>query len=347
VDLPYGDSRNRGVNRAFCVVATTVLLAGCGAAEREPTSPPGAAHQPPSPAPSPRPQAVVTAENEDRLVSVDLASGRIERRIAPAADPEFVAAGRRVAVVVSPETGAVTLLDSSSLRPIKVLRGFGSPHIAEISPDGRYAYVTDDARGQLVVIRLSDGRLLARIPVGAQAHHLTVRPDGRQVWLALGESARTIVIVDTSDAARPRVVDRFDPGFPAHDVRFTPDARRVWITSSSTEDVGVFSARSHRLLFHVAGGAPPQHVAFDGRRAYVTSGYGRQIESVSLRTGRVLKVAPAPYGSFNLDVADGFVVTASLLRGKVAVYDDRLRPLRILRVAPAARDVAIWPPSSP
>ena len=287
----------------------------------------------------------MTEETKNRLAVVGLRSGRTERQVDLPADPEFVAANREVAVVVSPASGAVSVLDRRTLRPIKVLRGFDSPHIAEISPDGRFAYVTDDARGQLAVIRLADARLLARIPVGAAAHHLCVRPDGRQVWIALGESASTIVVVDTSDPARPRVTGQFDPGFPVHDLLFTPDGRRVWITPSSREDVGVFSARSRRMLFRVPGGAPPQHVAFAGGRAYVASGYGSQIELVSLDTGRVLKVAHAVYGSFNLDVAGGFVAVASLLRGTLSVYDDRLQLLRVRQIAPAARDVAISRPA--
>jgi len=287
------------------------------------------------------PEALVTAETENRLAAVDVASGKVARRITLPPDPEFVAADRRVVVVVSPSAGAVTLLDRSSLRPIRILRGFGSPHIAELSPDGRYVYVTDDARGQLVVIRLSNGRLLARIPVGAEAHHFAVRPNGRRVWLALGESARTIVVVDTSDPTHPRVVGHFDPGFPVHDLSFAPDGRRVWLTSASGQDIGVFSSRTHRLVDRVPGGAPPQHVVFDGRRAYIASGYGSQLEMTGATSGHVLRVIHAPYGSFNLDAAGGFVAAASLLRGTLAIYDHRLRLRHTVQIAPAARDVAI------
>jgi DNA-binding beta-propeller fold protein YncE len=295
-------------------------------------------------APSTRPEALVTAETENRLVVVNPKSGKIERRIRVAADPEFVAANQRAAVVVSPSAGSVTVFALPSLSPIRALHGFGSPHIAAIAPGGRYAYVTDDARGQLAVIRLSDGRLLTKVAVGALAHHISFRPDGREAWIGLGESARAIVIVDTSDVTRPRVVGQFDPGFAAHDLRFAPDGSRVWVTSASSPDVGVFDARSHRLLSRVPGGAPPQHVAFGGgqsKHAYVTSGYGSQIEIVNRDTGRVLKTARAPYGSFDLDVAPGLVATSSLLRGTLAVYDSRLHLLRVVPIAPAARDVAL------
>jgi DNA-binding beta-propeller fold protein YncE len=283
----------------------------------------------------------VTAETENRLITVDLDSGTVTKRMSLPADPEFVSAGARRAVAVSPDSGTVTLLDATSGRPIRELRGFGSPHIAEITRDGRYAYVTDDARGQLCVIRLRDGRLLARIPVGVGAHHLAIRPDGREAWIALGESAHTIVVVDTSNPRHPYVAGRFDPGYPAHDLAFTPGGKRVWITSSSTGEIGIFAAQSRQLVDRVEGGAPPQHVVFSGDSAYVASGYGDRLELVRIRTGKVLKAVHAPHGSFNLAVSHGFVAVASLLRGTLAIYNERLEPEHVLHIAPAARDVAI------
>jgi DNA-binding beta-propeller fold protein YncE len=291
--------------------------------------------------------ALVTAETQDSLAVVDLATGRVTKRIRLAADPEYVdvepAKGGPVAVV-SAGAGAVTILAEQTLQPLRVLRGFGSPHIPGFSPDGEWLYVTDDARGQLDVIQLSNDRLVARVFVGLQAHHFAFTPDQRQVWVALSQSARTLVILDTTDPGRPRVVGRFDPGFRAHTLLFTPDGRRVWITSANTDRIGVFNVATHRLVFSVAAGAPPQHIVFDGAVAYVASGYGSQIEMVELSTGQVLKTVRAPYGSFELDASNRYVVASSLLRGTLAVYTPQLRLLRTIQIAPAAEDVALTRP---
>ncbi len=329
-------------------LALTALLGGCAGsgapttAHRAEPSPPLSTTTTASPRTRPpRPQALVTEETQARLAVVDLKSGKVQRRVAMPPDPEFVTANRDVVVVVSPSPGVVSVLDRSTLRPIRTLRGFDSPHIAEIPAAGAYAYVTDDARGQLTAIRLRDGSIAGRVSVGTGAHHMAVSPDGKRIWIALGESARTIVAVDSSDPRRLRVTGRFDPGFAAHDLAYTPDGRRVWITASDTTSLGVFDSNTRRLLFRVAGGAPPQHVAFAGAHAYVTSGYGDQIEAVRAATGAVLKVARAEHGAFNLDSGGGVVAAASLLDGTLTVYDRRLRPLRTEHLAPAARDVAI------
>jgi hypothetical protein len=210
--------------------------------------------------------------------------------------------------------------------------------------------------GQQPVIGLYNNRILARVVVGAGAHHLAFSPDWQQVWIALGQSASTIAILTTvvsrppppagpiADPGRPHVVGRFHQGFLAHDLLFSPDGRRVWITSANTTGVGVFSARTRHLLFTVPAGAPPQHVAVEGQFAYITSGYGSLIEKVRADDGRVVARAHAPYGSFDLDAAAGYVVTASLLRGTLAIYDRNLRLLHVRQLAPSTEDLAISQP---
>src|SRR5205823_2350568 len=82
-------------------------------------------------------------------LAADLTSGRVVRRWSLPADPENVEAYAGQAAVVSTKAGAVTLLDTRTLKVERVIRGLGAPHIAAFSPDGEYLYVTDDARGQL------------------------------------------------------------------------------------------------------------------------------------------------------------------------------------------------------
>lgn len=335
------------------------ILSGCGAtqpARRYPVAQTPVAHAAPQTRRGQRPHrphavALVTAEAENRLLIVDLWTGRETRRIDLPADPQYVAAAPGLAVASSPGAHAVTLLEGAPLRVAKVFHGFGTPRIAEISPDGQYAFVTDDSDGTLTAIDLSSAHITSTTAVGAGAHHFAVSPDEHSIWVALGEAASTITILTTcgttcspsplADPGRPRVIGHFAPGFPAHDLSFSPGGRSVWITSASGPDVAVFRASDHRLLFRVSVGRPPQHIAVHGRYAYLTSGYGSTIEQVAANSGRVIRRAHAPYGSFELDVGEGYVVTASLLNGQLAIYTPQLRLLRTLALAPATRDLAI------
>lgn len=342
--------KRRGSTTA--VVLAGLAVGGCGggrtarpvASDVGPPAREAASHARRSPVQSP--QALVTDETENRLLVVDLPSGRLARRLELPADPEDIAASASggVAVVVSSRAGVVTVLGRRTLRRLKSFGGFDEPHIVALSPDRTHAYVTDDARGTLTVLRLSDMRTTSTVDVGTGAHHLTMSPDQHQLWVGLGESASRIVILTTADLDRPRVVGDFSPGFSAHDLSFSPDGRQVWVSSSSTDYVTAFDARGHHRRFRVFVGAPPQHIAFAGRYAYLTSGYGSVIEKVDAATGRVLRRSASPYGSFELSVADGYVATSSLLRGTLAIYTPALELRRVVTLAPATREVAISRP---
>jgi hypothetical protein len=126
---------------------------------------------------------------------------------------------------------------------------------------------------------------------------------------------------------------RHKPG-TAHDRAPVPPARAIARTGRPTH-------ATPRPRF---AGPPPQHLVFAGGSAYITSGYGSQIERVSITSGRVLTRVPAPYGSVDLNAAGAYVVTTSLFRGTLAIYDRALHLLRVRRVAPSAEDVALTTP---
>jgi len=288
------------------------------------------------------PVALVTAETMNQLIAVELPSGRILKRLPMPSDPQNVAVCGRTAAIVSVRSGAVTLVDTFTLKVRRVLRGFASPHIPACSPDGRYIYVTDDARGQLAVI---GNRVIRKLFVGYGAHHMAPSPDQPRLWIALGERARSIAVVDTTNPARPRLTGHVDPHGLAHDLAFGPNGRRVWVTYDAGVHVRIFDATTQRPLKTLYGGAPPQHVAFDpvskARHAYVTSGDDGTLRVISLATGRIQRIVRMPPGSFNLTTFGSFVLASSLTNGTVTELSGSGGVLLSRRVAPAARDTAV------
>lgn len=170
--------------------------------------------------------ALVTAELRNELVVVSLPGGPVVRRIPVASDPKTVAAAPGAPVaVVSPGSGTVTMF-SARLRRLAVFRHFRSPQLASFTPDGEYLLVTDAAAGTLTSMELARMRVVGRVAVGTGAHHLAVSPNGQQAWVALGESANTIVVVEVADPRHMRVLRRLHPAAQAHDIAFNPDWQR-------------------------------------------------------------------------------------------------------------------------
>lgn len=287
--------------------------------------------------------ALVTAETENEVLAVSLPGGKVVRRARLPDPEEIVSTPGGQAVVVSPE-GTVTLLDGRSLKVLAVLRGFRSPQIAAITPDGQWVYVTDAATGALSVIELQTRRVVDRVHVGAGAHHLAISPNFRRAWVALGETARTIVVLDTSNPGRPWVVGRIHPRVPAHDLAFAPSGHTVWVSSASAPFVSVLDSVTGRLVATIPAGPGPQHVAFGAYAhapAFITSGYGSRLEAVDVATRRILRRVSVPYGSFNVATSGGLVVTSSLLDGTLTEFTAGLRRMLKVEVAPRTRDVAI------
>jgi YVTN family beta-propeller protein len=291
------------------------------------------------------PLAVVTAETEHALLVVSPATGHVLRHVRVPGEPTTLAAGQDGPVVVcSPTAGVVTVLGWPDLRTIRILHAFHRPEIAAVSPDGRWALVSD-AAGTVSTIQLSTGRIIDRVSVGAGAHHMTISPDQHRAWVALGETATTIVQLDTTRPDHLHVLGRLHPRLAAHDLAFAPDGRTVWVTSATAPVVTVFDATTGRQLTTIPAGTAPQHVAFSrppAADAYISSGYGRSLELVDTATHRVTHRAATPYGSFNLATLGDLVATTSLLDGKVTFRHFTSLHLRLLStVAPEAREIVL------
>ena len=201
--------------------------------------------------------------------------------------------------------------------------------------------MTDDARGTVTVISLADARVTSTIEVGAGAHHLSFDPIRPLAWVALGESARTIVILSTANQAHPRVIGQVRSGLSRARRVFQPQGNEVWITSATGPDVAVFNASDQRLTVPRAGRPRPatrcvrRPLRVCGQRLQRRDREGRRRDRASARRAR------SPYGSFELDAGQGYVVASSLLRGTLAIYNPQLNLLRVVHLAPATREVAI------
>ncbi len=287
--------------------------------------------------------ALATADTEDRILAVRLTDMRVVRSLAVPHEPHGIEAVDllRSALVMSNESGTVTVLDATVPKVRRVLEGFSGPRYAAGHPRGQYAYVSDDLAGQVVAIDVPAARVIGRVEVGEGARHISISPDGTRVIASLGSKAPRLALVDVSRPQRPRLVRTFPADDLAHDVGFTPDGEHAWISSGVDRRLAVHDARTLRPLHAVPGDAPPQHVTFDDylQRVYVSSGDSGTLRTYRLADAKLLRTSRVTTGSYNICALSGRVVTPSLDNGRITLLDSR--GLRSAHVAPHAHDACI------
>jgi DNA-binding beta-propeller fold protein YncE len=288
------------------------------------------------------PVALVTADTQSRVVVVQLSTGKIIGSIPTLAGPRSVeSVSGSIAVVCHTAHGAVSLIHGPTLRVVHVLRGFDEPRYTAASPDGRHAFVTDSARGEVVTVDVKRGDAVGRVRLGGPARHVSISPDGRILWVSLGSKAELVAIVDVSRPGFPRLLHRLRPPFLAHDVGIVPGGRHVWLTSGDRGALAVYDRRAGEVLKRLPAGSPPQHVTFLRGNAFVTSGDDGTLRVQSLRDGRVLETTRVPVGSYNVQEAFGWIVTPSLDRGTFCVLSRTGRLVRRVQVAPSSHDACL------
>jgi DNA-binding beta-propeller fold protein YncE len=285
--------------------------------------------------------ALVTADTESRIAVVDLDRGTVRSHIATRPGPRSIERVGETAVVAHTVLGAVTLIDTRTLKIRHVLDGFGEPRYTAGAPDGRHAFITDSGHVELVTVDVLRGVVVGRLKLWQWPRHLTLSPDGRTLWIGLGTASRELAIVDVSDPAHPRLRGRVHPPFAAHDVGIAPGGTRAWVTAGESGVVAVHDVRTARVLHTLPADPGPQHVTFLAGRAFVSSGDAGTLRVYDASTLQLLRTSEIPAGSYNVQFAGNRVLTPSLNAGTLCAVDRHGVLKQKLQVAASSHDACL------
>ena len=202
------------------------------------------------------------------------------------------------AVVVSANQGDQTIhvVDAETGATLARFTGFDGPHEVAVSPDGRWAVVSDYGRqgvegNALVVVDLETFAVARTISLGAyrRPHDLYFLPGGERLAVT-SETSRAVVLVDFASGAVVGSLDTRQAG--SHMMAVTPDGARIFtanISGGSVTELDVASGATVRVI--------PAAPFIEG---IALTGDGAQLWVSGIRDGVVTV----------LDVASGDVVAA-------------------------------------
>ncbi|HEY6862454.1 MAG TPA: beta-propeller fold lactonase family protein [Burkholderiales bacterium] len=191
------------------------------------------------------------------------------------------------------------------------------PHDPLLDPDAAHVLVPCAGDGELVKVRLADGRIVGRTRVGEGPSHLARRADGR-VYCANSWDG-TVACVGTEG----EIVAAAPSGGWAHAIDVSPDGTRVFVANFLDDTVCVFDAETLERVALIETGPYPHglDVSPDGRHVVVTAFGGAEIQVLDARTPRELGRVAVGRGSSHTAFCAGMAWVGCSVDDHIACVD--------------------------
>ncbi len=246
-------------------------------------------------------------------------------------------------VVVNKSNHLVALVDPATYATVATVPTGKGPHEVAVSPDGRFAYVSDygsftflrDQEQQppgnsITVVDLKARKVKATYPLGqyTQPHGIWVSKDGKLVWVTT-EGAQSVLELE---AATGKILHTWQTGQQtSHMVVPTPDEKKLFVANIGSGSVTVIERATDKVTsIPTAAGAEGIDVSPDGREVWVSSRIANSISILDVATHRILATITSG-GQFPIRLKftpDGKqVLVSNAQSNKVAIFDAKARQL--------------------
>jgi YVTN family beta-propeller protein len=207
----------------------------------------------------------------------------------------FTPDGKELWVTIRGES-YVSVIDTKTFKEKARIVTPGGPGMQIFSPDGKYAYVCSSFNPETVVFAVASRTIVGRVKQDSPfCPNIAATPDGKQVWMTLKDSGRTMVF----DAKPPfGVIKSFDTGPITNHVNFvrTNGNMFAYISVGGLNQVKVFRTDDFSQVATIPVGKVPHGVwpSGDGTRIYV--GLENDDALVAIDTASNAVVAEVPIG---------------------------------------------------
>lgn len=222
--------------------------------------------------------------------------------------------------------GAVWVIDATTDAVLaKVPVGLHPAHVV-LTPDGRFAYVTNGGDNTLSVIDAATQRRVSTIAVGKFPHGIRVSPDGKQAYVA-NLKGNTVSVVDT---ASQKEVAQIPVGKGPAQVGFTPDGRLAFVSLSGENAVAVIDPATRKVLHRIAVGTVPiQLFATPDSTTLLVANQGtrkkpaKTLSMIDLRSFKVIKTVETGAGAHGvvIDREGKYAYVTNTYAGSLSVLD--------------------------
>lgn len=245
--------------------------------------------------------------------------------------------------------GEVWAIDTASHAVVaKIPVGKHPAHVV-LTPDGRFAYVTNGGENTVSVVDTGARRVAATIPVGAYPHGIRISPDGREAYVAnlKGGSVSVIDIRENKEAAQIPV------GKGPAQTGFAPDGRLAFVSLSQENKVALIDPAARKVLKKISVGTVPIQIypTPDGRTLLVANQGTKQkpgttVSVIDLTASKVVntvRTGPGAHGVV-VDREGRYAYVSNIYENSVSVLDVKsARVVASVRVGAGPNGISVTP----
>jgi YVTN family beta-propeller protein len=205
----------------------------------------------------------------------------------------FTMDGKEVWVTVRGEN-YVSVLDGTSYEEKTRITVPNGPGMTIFSPDGKYGYVCSSFTPEIVIITVTDHKIVEKIVQASPfCPNIAATPDSSQVWFTLKDTGKTQVF----DAQAPfSVLKTLDTGPITNHVNIVRNANGMfaYVTVGGLNEVQVYRTDDFAKVATIAVGKLPHGIwpSGDGTRVYVGLENEDRLAAIDTLTNKVIATSP-------------------------------------------------------
>ncbi len=243
--------------------------------------------------------------------------------------PIAVTSDDATVLVVNPLNNTVSILNvanDANQKAAEVKVGI-EPQSVAISPDDKFAYITNQGSKSVSVVDLSSKSEVTQIPVGAEPYGIALTPDGTRAYVA-NSASRSVSVIDTAGrkvaaTIRVPIVEPRGVAITANNngtgsqfvyvtqflSQLSPNGREMSDTGreakvivlSTTDDQNI---QGTIVLAPHDTGFTADRTTFGGGKEDPTTAFPNQLQSIVLKNGKgyLPNIAASPEGPVRFDV---------------------------------------------
>jgi YVTN family beta-propeller protein len=238
----------------------------------------------------------VVSIGSNSVTFIDTATNAIKHTTYVGRSPHeafFTPDGSEVWVTVRGED-YIAVLDGKTFEEKTRIKVPAGPGMQIFSPDGKYGYVCSSFNPETVVITVADHQIVGHVKQDSPfCPNIAATPDGKQVWLTLKDTGKTMVF----DAKPPfAVLKSMDTGPISNHVNFASNAKGTfaYVTIGGLNEVKVFRTDDFTEVATIPVGKLPHGIwpSGDGSRVYVGLENADAVTAINTMSNKVIATSP-------------------------------------------------------